>query len=150
MHDLVRTKLAAEESAWIATHAILEGFRQDLAKRDHYLVAKPEIVEKQLTLVATDGSPLTNILLRIRDAQDYPEYMTPQLNASITKLRNMILAKAGDIDKLVNQPDNYELLDEFRGIIRSICDTTGVSVEELSKRISSKLPVGNKAFLELL
>ena len=76
--------------------------------------------------------------------------MTPQLNASITKLRNMILAKAGDIDKLVNQPDNYELLDEFRGIIRSICDATGVSVEELSKRISSKLPLGNKAFLELL
>jgi hypothetical protein len=149
MHDFIRTKLAAEESAWIATHAILESFRKDLEKRDHYLVAKPEIVEKQLKLIATDNSPITNILMRIRDAQAYPEYMTPQLKASIVKLRSKILAKSGNIDKLVNQPDNYELLDEFRGMIRSICDATGASVENISKQMSNELPPGNKALLEL-
>jgi hypothetical protein len=149
MHDFIRTKLAAEESSWIATHAILENFRKNLVNRDKYLVTRPEIVEKQLTLVATDDSTLANLLLRIRDAQAYPEYMTPQLNGKMISVRNMILTKTGNLDQLVNQPDNYELLDEFRGMIRSICDATGASIDELCKRMEQELPAGNNALLEV-
>jgi hypothetical protein len=148
--DEERNQLAKEESAWIATHAILENFRKDATLRDNYLISKPEIIEKHLSMIATDNSPLTNILQRIQDAKNYPEYFSPQLQAGITKLRNKILAQMGDIKQLINQPDNYELLDEFRGIIRSICDASDTAVEDLAKVMSSELPAGNNKLLELL
>lgn len=145
-----RHQLANEESAWIATHAILENFRKDASLRDNYLISKPEIIEKHVSMIATNDSPLTNILHRIQDAKNYPEYFSPQLQAGITKLRNKILAQMGDIEQLVNQPDDYELLDEFRGIIRGVCDATDTTLEELAKVMDSELPVGNKKLQGLL
>lgn len=149
-HEVERNKIASEEAAWIATSAILEEFRKNIENRDDYLVGKPEIIEKQLQQISSPSSPLTEVLTRIRDAQSYPEYFTPQLQASITRLRNRILAQSGDINAIVNQPAGYDLLDEFRGIIRGICDAANTTVEDLSRAMKKDLPDGNQLLLEIL
>jgi hypothetical protein len=148
--EIRRNRIASEEAGWIAAYIILEEFRKDSSKRDRYLVRKPEIIEKHLESVTTIQSPLTTILLRVRDAKQYPEYFTPQLKANIIKLRNKILALNNDVERIINQPTDYTLLDDFRGIIRSICDATETSIDVMRDSLSCDLPEQNINLLETL
>lgn len=146
-----RDIIAKEESAWIATAVILEEFRLHSGMRQSYLAGKPEIIEKHLERIATERSPLTDILIRVRDAKSYPEYFTPQLKASLIPLRDKILMQSGDIDRALNKPTDYLLLDEFRGIIRSICDASGKSIEDIGNIFNTELPARNNiSFLEIM
>jgi hypothetical protein len=36
-------------------------------------------------------------------------------------------------------PDDYQLLDEFRGLIRSVCDATNTTIEDLSEAMNTEL-----------
>ncbi|WOX07033.1 hypothetical protein [Microbulbifer pacificus] len=148
--DKDRHGLANEVAAWIASFTILEQFRKDSRTRDKYLIKKPDIIEKNLEVMKAGSDELSSILIRVRDAQLYPEFFTEQLNSNLVKLRNKILAKNGDIDRLINQPTGYSQLDEFRGIIRGICDHANVSVEGLFNFMLSEPPSGNPSLIEIL
>jgi flagellar biosynthesis regulator FlbT len=99
-----------------------------------------------------EDNPINALLLRIQDANEFQEYFTPQLKAQITLLRNKILIKHKQFDQLVQQPDGFDLLDEFRGLLRVFVETQGISLSEAAKRLSEPLKssIGNIQLLEML
>ncbi len=131
----------ANLAGWVVSLNILEDMRKDIATRHKFLVAKPEIIEQQIQRISTKSHPMTNLLLRVQDAVSYPEYFTPQLKASMTKFRNLILARTGNFDLIFKQPNGYAQLEEFRGIIRSVLETTDLSIEDLQSLMNSELPL---------
>lgn len=131
---------SAELTAWIVSLNILEEQRKNVAMRDRFLVGKPEIVERHIVRMATEDNPMTNLLLRVQDAINYPEYLTPQLKASMTKARNMLLVKTGQFERLLSEPKGYAQADEFRGLIRGLVETTNMSLEEIQTLMMSEVP----------
>lgn len=131
---------STEITAWTVSFNILEEQRKDVSKRHKFLIGKPEIVEKYILRMTTEDNPLTNLLLRVRDAIDYPEYLTPQLKASMTKARNRLLIGTERYDLLVKEPKGYAQVDEFRGIFRGLLETLNLTMDEVQRLMVSEVP----------
>lgn len=131
---------SAEITAWVVSLNILEENRKNLATKDNFLIGKPEIVEKYIVQMVTENNPMTNLLLRVQDAINYPQYLTPQLKASMTKCRNMLLIKTGQFEQLLNEPKGYDQVDEFRGLIRGMLETTNLSFDQLQELMMTEVP----------
>lgn len=130
-----RKFLADEISAWTVTMHCLEQMYQDIQSRDHFLVQQPEIVNEQLQQVVVDGG-LENLMARVAEAKTHSEFFTPRLKSDLKLARAKILKWSGDIRSLLeDEPKGFTLLDEFRGIIRSTCETLGLNLQQLSKEI---------------
>jgi len=128
-----RKFLAAEIVAWTVTAQCLDQMYKELKTRSSYLVDKPDIVAEQLGRVVIEGNGLTYLLARIAEAKTHPEYFTPQLKHQVIAARSKLLAHTGRFNQLLQEaPKGYTILDEFRGLIRSICDTLGVSFADLA------------------
>ncbi len=127
----LKTFYADEISAWATTITCLDSMANNLLQNDKWLVGKPEFIRSRLSTLKSSNE-LTNTLLRIEESFNYNEFMTPQLKARVTLLRNRVLAQTGQFKALLGEvPTGIDLLSEFKGIIKSICDVTGISVNDL-------------------
>lgn len=137
-------KLGNELSAWTNTYDLLEKKRISLQKEcedetKEFLVAKPDILMEYFAKGEVEDNAINALLLRIQDANAFQEYFTPQLKAQITQIRNKILINQKQFDQLLEQPDGFDLIDEFRGVLRSFTEAHGISLKEATKLLSEPL-----------
>jgi hypothetical protein len=132
-----RRFLADEIAAWTVTIHCLEQMYQNIKTRDHFLVEHPDIVHEQLQRVVVEDAGLENLMARVAEAKMHSEFFTPRLKAQLKAARASILKRSGDWNRLLeDEPKGFTLLDEFRGIIRSTCETLGISIQQLSEEMA--------------
>lgn len=120
-----------EVSAWATTATCLDAMANNLSQKDKWLVREPEFIREKLTKLKSSNE-LTNTLVRIEEAACYQEFLTPQLKARVTLFRNKILAQTGQFKALLGEvPTGKVLLSDFKGVIKIICDISGIGVNEL-------------------
>lgn len=143
-----RKFLSDEATSWSTTAFCLEQMYQDIKTRDHFLVEKPQIVRDRLELIAVDeDDKLETLMARIAEAKTHAEFFTPQLQKQVKAARNKLLAHTHDINRLMQDaPKGFSLLDEFRGLIRTACETLGVTVKELSHEMEKPLELPPQRF----
>mgnify|MGYP006405682179 CR=1 FL=1 len=149
-----RQFLADEISAWTVTMHCLEQMYRDVRNRDHFLVEQPDIVNEQLQQVVAADSGLEHLMARVAEAKTHSEFFTPRLKSQLKLARAKILKRSGDIHRLLeDEPTGFSMLDEFRGIIRSACETLGLSMHQLSGEIEKPAlihPGGSEKALKLI
>ncbi|EGR2781349.1 hypothetical protein DLH94_09040 [Vibrio parahaemolyticus] len=146
--ELSDKKFFADEiAAWSLVHSLLSKMTNDLSKREQWLVDKPEIISQHLTQLKASNE-LTLTLLKINDAEKSSVYMTPTLKAKVSKLRKQLLVSTKDYEKLLIEPEGFELLHEFKGIINTLCRISGISLQELGDKLD-KLPNGSILALDI-
>lgn len=135
-----RKFLASEIISWSVTVHCLEQMHNEIKTRSSFLVEKPEIVTEQLERIVIEEGSLENLIARTAEAKSHAEYFTPQLKNQILVARNKLLAFTGDFNRLLQStPPGFKLLDEFRGLIRSTCETLGLSLEDLSRALEKPM-----------
>ncbi|GAA0811368.1 hypothetical protein GCM10009111_03780 [Colwellia asteriadis] len=152
-----RNQIANEEAAWTYTYELLQINLANLKGRcadgtKEFLVARPDILMEYFVKGEVEDNIVNALLLRIQDANAFQEYFTPQLKAQITQIRNKILINQKKFDQLLEQPDGFELIDEFRGILRTFTEAQGISLKDATKLLSEPLrgPEGNIKLLEVI
>lgn len=129
---------ANEITSWTITVNCLDQMKKSLEHKDMWLIGEPDILSKKLKSM-TSSNELTNLLVRIEEAQNSQEFMTPQLKAKVTIFRNKILAQSGQFQRLMADiPTGQNLISEFKGIIKNICDITGIGVNELPEALDNQ------------
>lgn len=122
---------SGEISAWATTATCLDSMANNLSQKDKWLVREPEFIREKLTKLKSSNE-LTNTLVRIEEAVNYQEFLTPQLKARVTLFRNKILVQTGQFKALLGEvPTGQKLLSDFKGVIKTICDISGIGVHEL-------------------
>lgn len=152
--DEHRKYLANEIMSWAVTVHCLEQMYQDIKSRNHFLIAKPEIVSDQLERVVVEDHTFESLLARIAEAKSHAEFFTPQLKYQVKAARNKLLAFTNNINSLMQQePSGFQLIDEFRGLIRTTCETLGVTVKELANELGKPMKLqkgGSQNTLKLI
>lgn len=149
-----KNNLGSELAAWTNTFDLLERNRASLKEEcedgtKEFLVAKPDILMDYFAKGEVADNVVNALLLRIQDANAFQEYFTPQLKAQITQIRNKILINQKQFDQLLEQPDGFELIDEFRGALRAFTEAQGISLKDATKLLSEPLKAPEKS-LKLL
>lgn len=139
--EVEKDKIGDELSAWTITYDLLDSNLNELKERSSqlYFVQRPNMLLKNFESGVASNNPISELMLRISDADSFREYFTPQLKARIIKLRKQILVKHKQFDLLLQEPDGFELIDEFRGIIRAFAETHKVSLDDALKSLSEPL-----------
>ena len=142
--DKHKIAIANELSAWIYTYRILRHKLKDLQRKESngkefFLVAKPEIIKKHLRENTIADKETNELLLRIEDADMFQEYFTPQLKGKLTVIRNKLIIHSKQFDKLLEEAHGYDILDEVRGLLRSISLKEGLSQAEILFKLSKPL-----------
>jgi hypothetical protein len=142
--DNQKIAIANELSAWVFTYEILRDKHKELIEKDanekeFFLVAKPQIIIKRLRENSIPNKETSELLLRIEDADMYHEYFTPQLKGKLTVIRNKLIIHSKQFDKLLEESDGYDILDEVRGLLRSVSMSEGISSNEVLERLSKPL-----------
>lgn len=128
--DKERIDLAMEVAAWVVTYNVLEDNLKSLENKNKFIVCQPELIKEHFTKQESLPTKTSEFLLRLMDVEMFEEYFTPNLKAQITSVRHKILAKKGDFTAILNQPDDYTMLDEVRGLISSYCQLESISLHE--------------------
>lgn len=124
-----------EVSAWATTATCLDAMANNLSQKDKWLVSEPEFIRENLTKLKSSNE-LTNTLVRIEEAVSCQEFLTPQLKAKVTIFRNKVLAQTGQFKALLEEvPTGQTLLSDFKGVIKTICDISGIGVNELPDKL---------------
>lgn len=135
-----RRILADDIVGWTVSTHCLEKMANELYSKDKWLVEKPELLTQHIKRMECKDGELESLLLRVAEAKNHAEFFTSSLKHQITKARTKLLAHTGQFNKLlIDAPDDYTLLDEFRGQIKSICQATNISVSDLSKYLDTPL-----------
>ncbi|HIF9209132.1 TPA: hypothetical protein ACX6QM_002373 [Photobacterium damselae] len=125
-----------EIAAWATTATCLDSMANSLSQKDKWLVREPEFIKAKLTKLKSSNE-LTNTLVRIEEAINYQEFLTPQLKAKVTIFRNKVLAQTHQFKTLLGEvPTGQKLLYDFKGIIKTICDISGIGVNELPSELA--------------
>lgn len=131
-----RRFLADEIAAWTISLHCLEQMLENIKDRDHFLVERPEMVLQHIESVVFEEHSLQSLMARIAEAKNHSEFFTPQLKGQVLLARNLLIARTGDFQRALGEiPRGSKLLDEFRGIVRSICETLDLSVDQLAHEI---------------
>ena len=139
-----RKYLADEITAWSVTLHCLHQMYQDRKMRNDFLVEKPEIVTEQLEALTIPDGSLASLMARISEAKKHAEFFTPKLKSQIMESTKRILAKTGELHKLMaSEPTGFSMLDEFRGLIRTTCETLGITVNELAAELERPVYLAN-------
>ena len=134
-----RKQIAAELSAWLVCHQLLNQTLSDIQNKKNFLIGKPDILVQQAKVQVLKSRQVNDFLLRIADAEDYQEYYTPQLKGQIRRVTNKLLAKAGLLDEIIRLADKEDLIGEFRGAVKSICALANISTAELLEEIDKPM-----------
>ncbi len=130
-------KLAGEIAAWGLTAKVLTKNYEQLKGR--VLVNMPDMLTKKLVESCRPDSELENLLIQCEEAATYPELGDSALLVDVAMVRARILAMAGSIEELFAPLDNYQMLDNFRGLLRGVCIATGKSPKELAAQMEKPL-----------
>ncbi|MGF1810044.1 hypothetical protein [Vibrio alginolyticus] len=138
MNDVALRKFYTQElSAWAITTICLDSMARDLSQKDKWLVNKPEFIEKKFQKL-TASNELTYTLVQIEEAINDQEFMTPQLKAKVSLFRNKVLAATGQFNTLLQSvPTGRTLLSDFKGMIKNVCNLSGITVDELPNKLES-------------
>ena len=99
--------------------------------------------EHLIKVSSTEGS-LSNLLLKASEARAHAEYFTPTLKNKLKAARSKILAHTQQYQLLLKEaPEDFTLIDEFRGQVKSICDALNINVTELSEVMQQPLAIDN-------
>lgn len=132
--------LTSEIVSWTLTFQVLEQMASDLSTRESWLVEKPELLSMELEKIVSKDESLEHLFIKAAEAKSYAEFFTPTLNHQITKARTMLLAKTGNFQELLNKsPNGFDLIDQFRGNIKSICNILNLSLSDLSESMEQPL-----------
>ncbi len=135
-----RKFLTNEIIAWTVTFQCLEQMASDLSQRDTWLVQKPELLSKKLTRIEIQNEEFHGLLVKSSEAKSYAEFFTPSLEHQIVKARTKLLAHTGNFKTLLdNVPSKYELIDQYRGMVQSICSTLEIKVSDLAAQLEKPL-----------
>ncbi|TKB46501.1 hypothetical protein FCL40_17785 [Ferrimonas sediminicola] len=126
-----RKQDARELSAWIVTHGILLHNLKDISNKTRFFVGKPEILMLKAKEIEFKNTEINKLILGMVDAENFQECFTPQLKAQLTRVTNRLLARTGMVDKIIELAESQDLLSDCRGIFTSICDLTGLSLEQI-------------------
>ena len=97
------------------------------------LVREPDFIREKLTKLKSTNE-LTNTLVRIEEAISSKEFLTSKLEAKVALFRSKILAQTGQFKALLKDaPTDQTLLTEFKGIIKAICDISGIGITTYQK-----------------
>jgi len=140
-----RRFLTDEVIAWTVTFQCLEQMAQDLSQKDTWLVKKPELLSQELERLEIKDDDFQSLYVKATEATSYAEFFTPTLKHQIVKARAKLLAYTGDFKALLDDaPDNYELIDQYRGMVQSICSHLNISLPELAKGLEEPLMLPNE------
>ena len=140
-----RRFLTDEVIAWTVTFQCLEQMAQDLSQKDTWLVKKPELLSQELERLEIKDDDFQSLYVKAAEATSYAEFFTPTLKYQIVKARAKLLAYTGDFKALLDDaPDNYELIDQYRGMVQSICSHLNISLPELAKGLEEPLMLPNE------
>jgi len=148
-----RKFLSDEITSWTVAMYCLEQMKQSLKDKDNWLVAKPELLNEHFVKIKVEEGSLKDLLLKASEAKSHEEYFTPALKYQIKSTRMKLLAKTGQFSELLKEiPDDFTLLDEFRGQIKSICSVLNIGIDELASKLSepTSLPERTSSSLGLL
>ncbi|NAW65677.1 hypothetical protein CAG72_10655 [Photobacterium halotolerans] len=136
MNEVALRKFYTQElSAWAITATCLDSMARELSQKDKWLVSKPEFIEKKFHKLTTSNE-LTYTLVQIEEAINGQEFMTPQLKAKVNLFRNKVLAATGQFNALLQSvPTGRTLLSDFKGIIKNVCNLSGITVDELPQKL---------------
>tara|TARA_Y100001960_G_C14781343_1_gene886995 strand:- start:4912 stop:8028 length:3117 start_codon:yes stop_codon:yes gene_type:complete len=124
-----------EVSAWATTATCLDMMVKSLSKKDKWLVREPDFIREKLTKLKSTNE-LTNTLVRIEEAISSKEFLTSKLEAKVALFRSKILAQTGQFKALLKDaPTDQTLLTEFKGIIKAICDISGIGINDLPEEL---------------
>ena len=124
-----------EISAWATTATCLDMMVKSLSKKDKWLVREPDFIREKLTKLKSTNE-LTNTLVRIEEAISSKEFLTSKLEAKVALFRTKILAQTGQFKALLkDSPTDQTLLTEFKGIIKTICDISGIGINDLPEEL---------------
>lgn len=144
-----KNRIGNEEAAWVYTYEMLKANLGALKERctngsENFFVGRPDLLMQHYAEGELENNPLNALLLRIQDASAFKEYFTPQLKAQIIQIRNKILIHQERFEQILKQPDGYELIDEFRGILRAFTETYNVSLKDAAKLLAEPLKSPNE------
>ncbi len=126
---------SGEISAWATTATCLDAMANNLSQRNKWLVREPDFIREKLTKLKSSNE-LINTLVRIEEAASYREFLTPQLQAKVALFHNKVLAQTGQFKALLGEmPTGQKLLSDFKGVIKTICDISGIGVKELPNEL---------------
>ncbi|NRP09353.1 MULTISPECIES: hypothetical protein [unclassified Marinobacterium] len=135
-----RRFLSDEIIAWTVTFQCLEQMANVLAERDDWLVQKPEMLSKELTKMEIKNPQYQGLLVKASEAKSYAEFFTPTLEHQITKARTKLLAHTGNFKALMDEtPNGFALIDQYRGLVNSICSTLGIGVTDLAEKLEQPI-----------
>ena len=152
-----RVRLCEDLTGWILNEEVLESKRQQLAvapeRNSRWLVRRPEVLEQALQRVQVPVSATEYLLTRLGDTIAYPSLDSPQIRARLDLLRRELLARAGNLTAAFARETPVNPAAECAGVIRSLIDFTGVSIEQIAKMLEdgshlSALPKSKFMILE--
>ena len=146
-----RRKFVSNEIVgWSITIQLLENMASTLKSRNKWLIQKPELLSEHILKVNTSKSELSQLILRVEEASNYADLFTPSLKSKVKIAQSKLLAFTPEFQKSINNiPDDYTLLDQFRGQLRAICDVMNISMSDIAKYLEPPLkpiPLANQPF----
>jgi hypothetical protein len=98
------------------------------------------MLSKDIEKVVVKNESLESLYLKSNEALSYAEFFTPALKHQLTSARAKLLAYTGNFKELLDSaPNDYSLIDQFRGQVKSICHALGVNVHQLGDTLSKPL-----------
>ena len=135
-----RKFLTDEIIAWTVTFQCLENMANDLNTKDNWLVEKPELLREQISKITSKNDSFESLYLKATEANGYAEYFTPALKHQIKLASTKLHAYTGNFKAMLdNSPVEFDLIETFRGQIKSICEFHGISISELPKQLEKTL-----------
>ena len=127
-----RKFLTSEIVGWSITVQLLENMASKLKSRNKWLIQKPELLSDHILKVNAPENELSHLILRVAEASNYAELFTPLLKNKVKIAQTKLLAFTPEFQSSINAiPDEYTLLDQFRGQIKTICDVMNISISDI-------------------
>jgi len=122
---------------WSVSIHCLTQMANDLNRKDKWLIQKPEFLVQNFQKISP-ATHLESILARIKEAETYAEFYTPSLKSRVKLAQIKLLAFTGKFKEILDAtPNEYTLIDEFRGLVKSICDVNNIEIRQLSELFDS-------------
>lgn len=143
-NDVADKKFLSDEiMGWSSALTVLYKMAANLNKKNKWLIEKPEFLAANLQKI-TEPSKFESLLLKISEAETYAEYFTPNLKAQIKRARMQLLAYSHQFKTMLDDvPDDYTLIDEYKGLIKSICEIANIDIDQLAKIMESPIQLLN-------